>query len=85
MTSMPAPRLMMKGERRALDKIAVTLLGLSVVIILLILVVIIGNIVIGAAVDATHAQLDTRSCALAVQGSDRCASTRRRCKRSQVV
>ena len=46
MTSMPAPRLMMKGERRALDKIAVTLLGLSVVIILLILVVIIGNIVI---------------------------------------
>lgn len=46
MTSMPAPRLIMRGERRALDKFAITLLGLSVAIILLILTVIIGNIVI---------------------------------------
>lgn len=46
MTTMPAPRMMMKGERRALDKIAITLLASSVVIILAILVVIIGNIVI---------------------------------------
>ncbi|MDP9194228.1 MAG: phosphate ABC transporter permease PstA [Acidobacteriota bacterium] len=42
----PSAPVVLKGDRRVVDKIAVTLLGASVVIIVAILVVIVGNIVI---------------------------------------
>jgi len=53
MTAIPAPALMVKRDRRILDKIAVALLGLSVVLIVAILVVIITNIVIHGATTVT--------------------------------
>lgn len=53
MTAMPAPAVLMKSNRRVGDKIAVALLGCSVVLIVAILVVIITNIVIHGATAVT--------------------------------
>jgi phosphate transport system permease protein len=53
MTTMPASALMSKGNGRIGDRIAITFLGLSVVLILTILVVIIGNIVVHGAKTVT--------------------------------
>src|SRR5688572_26375943 len=53
MTTVPMPAPMTRRERRVGDKVAVVLLGLSVVIIMAILVVIIGNIAIHGARQVT--------------------------------
>jgi phosphate transport system permease protein len=49
MTAMPAPAVMTAPNRRIGDKIAIALLGLSVVLIIAILVVILGNVAIHGA------------------------------------
>jgi len=49
MTTIPAPPVVLKGGRGVMDKVAITLLGSSVVLIVAILVVIVGNIVIHGA------------------------------------
>jgi phosphate transport system permease protein len=49
MTTMPAPATLFRTERRILDKVFVTMLALSVVLIIGILAVIVGNIAIHGA------------------------------------
>jgi phosphate transport system permease protein len=53
MTTMPAPAVVLKCDRRVADRIAVTLLGSSVVLIVAILAVIVANIVTHGAAAVT--------------------------------